>query len=147
MSHLPANHSLRGLYRTLAFLTGVAAVVYGAVGYFSTRDSEFFHREPERVWGVTTNPAFAVTLVGLGVLVLIGVVIGRNVDVTMNIVLGSVFIAIALVMLCLIRTDINVLAFSITNVNVSFIAGTVLITAGMYSATHPAPKLPEGKRN
>jgi hypothetical protein len=39
-----------------------------------------------------------------------------------------------------LRTDLNVLAFSITNVCISFIIGTVLMSAGLYGRTSSVRK-------
>ncbi len=141
MSHLPANHALRGLYRVTVFFTAVALVVFGTVGYLSTSDREFFSQENERVLGLTMNPAGATLTFVVGVLALLGVLIGRNVDVRVDITLGSLLLVVATVMLALLRTDGNVLAFSITNVNVYYVIGLVLITAGLYSSTTPAPRV------
>ncbi len=147
MSHLPANHALRGLYRTTAFLSGAALAAYGVIGYLSTSDREFFSRDSERVLGLTTNPACAVLAFVVGVLVLLGVLIGRNVDVRVDITLGILLLIVATVMLALLRTDGNVLAFSITNVNVYYVIGLVLITAGLYSSTDPALRVVSVSRN
>ncbi|MGH3545655.1 MAG: DUF4383 domain-containing protein [Mycobacteriales bacterium] len=147
MSHLPANHTLRGLYRTTAFLCAAALMGYGVIGYLRTSDREFFARESERVLGLTTNPAFAVLCFAAGLIVLLGVLIGRNVDVRVDIALGSVLLVVATVMLALLRTDSNVLAFSITNVNVYYVIGLVLITAGLYSSTTPGVRTPSVSRN
>ncbi len=147
MSHLPANHALRGLYRTTAFLAAAALAAFGIIGYLSTSDREFFSRDGERVLGLTTNPAFAVLTFAVGVLVLLGLLIGRNLDVRVNITLGSLLLVVATAMLALLRTDVNVLAFSVTNVNVYYVIGLVLITAGLYSSTRPAPHVPDVPRN
>jgi hypothetical protein len=132
MSHLPVDHPLRGLYRGLAFITGVGLVAFGAVGYAQTTDLSFFDQQGERVFGLTTNPAFALLSLVVGLGVLISAFIGRNLDVAVNTVGGAVFLLSGLVMLCVLRTNINFLAFSVTNVNVSFIIGLILLTGGLY---------------
>jgi hypothetical protein len=132
MAHLPVDHPLRGLYRGLAFLTGVALVVFGIAGYLKTSDMGFFQHPGMRVLGLTTNPAFSLLSLVVGAGVAIASAIGRNVDVPVNTVLGAVFMLAGLVMLCVLRTDLNFLAFSITNVNVSSVIGLILITAGLY---------------
>jgi Domain of unknown function (DUF4383) len=132
MSHLPVDHPLRGLYRGLALLTGVLLVVFGVVGYVQTSDLPFFDQTGERVLGLTTNPAFAILSLLTGVIVTIAALIGRNVDVPVYHAVGWLFVVAGLVMLCVIRTDVNLLASSITNANVSFIVGLMLVTAGLY---------------
>lgn len=132
MAHLPVNHPLRGFYRGLVFLVGAGLLAFGIVGYTKTSDLEMFARDGERVFFLTTNPAFSIASIVAGAVVLLGVLIGRNLDAYLNIGLGVVFMLAGLAMLTLIRTDSNVLASSIANVNVSFVVGTLLATAGMY---------------
>jgi hypothetical protein len=132
MSHLPVDHPLRGLYRGLALLSGVVLVVFGIAGYAKTSSMDFFAQPGERVLGLTTNPAFALLSVVVGGLVIAATAVGRNLDVAVNTVLGGVFMLAGLLMLCVLRTDLNFLAFSMTNVNVSFVIGLVLVTAGLY---------------
>lgn len=138
MSHLPANHQLRGLYRTVAFLIAIGLMVFGVIGYLSSNDQPVFSRQPQRVLGLTVNPAFAMLVLVVGVIVLVGVLIGHNVDVRLNIAVGTVLLLVATVALALLRTESNVLAFSVTNVNVFYVVGLLLITAGLYSSTTPA---------
>lgn len=132
MSHLPVDHPLRGLYRGLALLTGVLLVVFGVVGFVQTSDLPFFHQEGERVLGLSTNPAFAVLSIVAGLIVVVAAAIGRNVDVPVYHAIGWLFMIAGLVMLCVIRTNANVLASSITNANVSFVVGLLLASAGLY---------------
>ncbi|HEX3732728.1 MAG TPA: DUF4383 domain-containing protein [Mycobacteriales bacterium] len=135
MSHLPANHSLRGLYRTLVLLISLGLIVFGVIGFLATRNRAFFSQEAERVWGMTTNPAFAVLSAVIGAILLLGLVLGRNIDVRVDIAVGIALLVLGTVMLALLRTPNNVLAFSVTNVNVAYALGMALITAGLYSAT------------
>jgi hypothetical protein len=132
MSHLPVDHPLRGLYRGLALLTGVLLVVFGVVGYVQTSDLPFFHQEGERVLGLTTNPAFSILSIVTGLIVVIASFVGRNVDVPVYHGVGWLFVVAGLVMLCVIRTNVNVFASSITNANVSFVVGLMLAAAGLY---------------
>jgi hypothetical protein len=132
MSHLPVDHPLRGLYRGLALLTGVLLVVFGVAGYVQTSDLPFFHQEGERVLWLSTNPAFSLLSILTGTIVAVASLIGRNVDVPVNYGVGGLFLVAGLVMLCVIRTDLNVLASSISNANVSFVVGLLLVTSGLY---------------
>ena len=145
MSHLPVDHHLRGLYRGLAILTGLALVVFGIAGFVETAGMNFFAQPGERVLWLTANPAFALLSVLVGAGVVAVTLIGRNLDVPANVGLGGVFMLSGLIMLCLLRTDLNFLAFSVANVNVSFVIGLVLITAGLYgtastSRVHAQPR-------
>lgn len=130
--HLPVNHPLRPLYRVLAGLIGVYVLVFGVLGFFRTSGMEFFANKGEWVLGLTANPAFAVLSVITGLLLLAGVVIGRNLDHFMNIIGGSVFLLAGMAMMALLRTDLNFLGFTMTNCVVSFVFGTALLAAGLY---------------
>jgi hypothetical protein len=132
MSHFPVDHPLRGLYRGLALLAGALLTVFGVLGYVQTSDLDFFHQDGERVLGLSTNPAFSVLSILAGLVVLAANLLGRNVDVLVNRVVGGVFLVGGLFMLCVIRTGANFLASSITNANVSFVVGLILLAAGVY---------------
>jgi hypothetical protein len=136
MAHIPVDHPLRGLYRAAATVTGAALLVIGVIGLIRTAgEVDFFATQGERIVGLTMNPAFAVlNIVAGGVIALAGV-LGRNWDATINLLGGVLFLLAGGVMLCVLRTDLNVLAFSITNVNVSFLIGTLLLAAGLYGRT------------
>lgn len=135
MAHLPMDHPLRGIYRTIAFVVGAAMVVFGIGGYLQSSDLAFFSRESEKLIGLTVNPAFSALMVVLGLVTMVLVLIGRNIDVLGLIVMGSVAGVIGLIAVALNVTDLNVFAFSMPNANVLMLAGIVLLTAGMYSAT------------
>ncbi|NUS73388.1 MAG: DUF4383 domain-containing protein [Corynebacteriales bacterium] len=134
MAHFPVDHPMRGFYRGLALLSGIALTVYGVAGFVKTSGMDFFDRAGEQVWGLNQNPAFAVLNIAAGVLLVVGNLIGRNLDVLINVAIGSVMSIAGMAMLALLRTDSNFLAFTVTNVNVSFVIGTILFTAGMYGA-------------
>lgn len=136
--HLPVDHPLRGLYRGLALLIGVFLVVFGIAGFMETAGMPFFEQDGERVFGLTTNPAFSVLNIVVGVLVVVVTAIDRNIDVMGNLALGLVFLLAGMAMLCLLRTNLNFLGFSMTNCIVSFVIGLVLCTAGLYGTTSRA---------
>jgi uncharacterized protein DUF4383 len=132
-SHIPVNHHLRPLYRTLAGLCGLYVLVFGIVGAVQTNDRGWFAREGVWVLGLRTNLAFSVLSVVVGALVLLGLLIGRNVDRTLNVLAGVTFLLAGMAMLVLLRTSANVLNFSVATCVVSFVIGLVVGTAGLYS--------------
>ncbi|HEY0485267.1 MAG TPA: DUF4383 domain-containing protein [Mycobacteriales bacterium] len=143
MAHIPVDHPLRGLYRALAAVIGVALLVIGVVGLIKTAgDVGFFATHGERVLGLTMNPAFAVLNIVAGAVIAGAAFLGRNIDATVNLLGGVLFLLAGGVMLCVLRTDLNVLAFSITNVNVSFLIGTALLAAGLYGRTSLTQRKP-----
>lgn len=139
MAHIPVNHRLQPFYRAVAALCGLYILIFGIVGYLQTRGMETFaSTDLDRVLGLTTNPAFAMMSIVAGVVLFGAAIIGRNVARFVNLAASVVFSVAGMAMLALLRTDLNVLGFSITNVVVSFILGMVLAAAGLYGKVgHP----------
>jgi hypothetical protein len=140
MSHMPVDHPLRGFYRGLTVLTGVAAAGYGAVALLQTSDHPFFDRAGESVLGMKTNAAAGLLWVIIGAVALITSLIGRNLDAKVNAVFGPMVWVVGTIALCLIRTSDNVLATSITSVCALYVVGTILLTASLYSPVSGAPR-------
>jgi hypothetical protein len=141
MAHIPVDHPLRGLYRAVATIIGFALLVIGVIGLVKTAGSvDFFATHGERILGLTMNPAFAVLNIVAGAVIAGAGLMGRNWDATVNMLGGILFLLSGGVMLCVLRTDLNILAFSITNVCVAFIIGTVLMAAGLYGRTSTTRK-------
>jgi hypothetical protein len=140
MSHIPVNHHLRPLYRTLAGFAAVYLVVFGVVGVAQTSGGGLFSRADVSALGLRTNLAFSVASVIAGGLILLAVFVGRNIDATLNLYGGIGFMAAGLIGLALLRTDLNVLNFSLATVIVSFVIGVLLFSAGLYGRSGaPAP--------
>ena len=139
-THLPVNHRLRWLYRALAGLTGIYLISFGVASVVATRDMPFFGQGPTEAWGLHTNMAFAVLSIVVGAVILVGVVIGRNVDRFINMVGAVVFILAGLIMLPLSRSDLNFLNYDVTAAVVSFIIGTILLLSGLYGRVGPHEK-------
>lgn len=137
MAHLPVNHPARPFYRVLAALIGLYLLGFGIAGYADTRELGFFDRGENVVLGLQTNPAFSLLSVLAGVVVAGAAVYGRNLDHTVNFGGGVVFLVAGLVMLTLLRTDANLLNFSVATCVVSFIIGVLLLTAGLYGRSGP----------
>jgi hypothetical protein len=136
MAHIPVDHPLRGLYRATATALGLVLFLVGALGLIQTAgDVGTFATHGERVLGLTMNPAFAVLNIVAGAVIFVAGLLGRNWDATVNLLGGVLFLLAGGVMLCVLRTELNVLAFSMTNVNVSFLIGTFLLAAGLYGRT------------
>ncbi|MGE5827603.1 MAG: DUF4383 domain-containing protein, partial [Micromonosporaceae bacterium] len=133
MAHIPVNHHLRPLYRTLALLAGGYVLLFGIVGLIRTGSQPFFARNglPE-VLGIQANRAFAVLSIVAGFVIVLGAVIGRNLDHWINLIGGLVFLAAGMAMMTLLQTDANLLGFTLTTCIVSFLIGLVLFSAGLY---------------
>jgi len=131
--HTPINHHLRPLYRVLAGLAGLYVLVFGIAGLIRTHGlATFAQHDLPWVLGLRTNPAFAMLSIGAGALILVGTVLGRNIDYLVNLLASVIFLVTGMAMLVLLRTDANFLGFSMSNCVVSFILGLVTGTAGLY---------------
>jgi hypothetical protein len=131
--HLPISHRLRPLYRFLAGLTGLYVLVFGIVGAVVSRGHSFTSRDHIYALGLRTNLAFSILSIIVGAIVLLGVIVGRNVDHILNLVGGLVFMLAGMFMLILLQTQLNLLNYTVSSSVVSFIIGLVLFTAGLYS--------------
>lgn len=139
MSHLPVDHPLRLPYRAMSLVLGVLMLVWGVIALVQTIGTPVFGPPGPRVLGLTANPGFAIIDIIFGIAVVIGAALGRNVDVKTNGVVAVVLILAGLVELMAIRTSLNYLAFSVTNVIISFILGLLLLTAALYGAVSDDP--------
>lgn len=137
MAHLPVNHPARPFLRVLVVLTGLYILVFGIAGLVASWDEPFFSREDTWALGLRTNPAFALLSIVVGAVVAVGAVYGHNIDHFINLWGGIVFLVAGIVMMTLLRTDLNLLNFAMVNCIVSFVIGTVMLTAGLYGKEGP----------
>lgn len=135
MDHLPINHQLRPLWRVLAFLAGVYILVFGIIGFIQSRDAglDWFAQtgQPTVMW-LKANPAFSVMSIVVGAIVVLGALIGRNIDRWINLLAGALFLLAGMAMMALLRTDLNFLGFTMSACIASFILGFIMFTAGLY---------------
>jgi hypothetical protein len=110
----------------------VAAVilVFGVLGFAGGLG--FFSTEGERVLGMSSNGLLSTVSVVTAVVLLAAALRGPRVASTVMIVVGSLFLVSALANLAVLRTGLNVLAFEMTNVAFSVVAGLVLLVLGAY---------------
>ncbi|WP_433652810.1 DUF4383 domain-containing protein [Micromonospora zamorensis] len=132
MAHTPVNHPARPIYRAIGGLTGLYLVVFGVLGIIASMGDEILAQDDTRVLGQGTNLGFSLLSVLLGIVVLVGTVLGRNIDVAINQWLAYALMVIGLAGLAFIRTDANIFNFSITTVIVVLSASLVLLMVGMY---------------
>ncbi len=110
----------------------VAAVigVFGVLGFVGGLD--YFSTDGERVLGLSSNGLLStVSVLTAAVLVFAAFRSARTAS-TIMIAIGTLFLLSALANLALLRTEFNVLAFSMANVIFSIVAGLVLLTLGAY---------------
>jgi hypothetical protein len=136
MAHIPINHPLRPLYRVLTALAGLYILIFGIIGATKAGSAPLFaQHDLHWVLGLRTNLAFAILSIAAGVVMLVSVFIGRNIDHYLDLGAGLVFMVVGILMLALLQTDANFFGFSVINCVVSFIIGTVVLAAGLYGKT------------
>ncbi|WP_089156542.1 DUF4383 domain-containing protein [Micromonospora sp. NBS 11-29] len=132
MAHTPVNHPARPIYRAIGGLVGLYFVVFGALGIIASAGNDFFAQDDTKVLGQGTNMGFSLLSVLLGVVILVGTVIGRNLDVAINQWLAYTLMVIGLAALAFLQTDANILNFSIMTDIVVLTLSLVLLMVGMY---------------
>ncbi|MBM7079571.1 MULTISPECIES: DUF4383 domain-containing protein [Micromonospora] len=132
MAHTPVNHPARPVYRAIGGLIGLYLVVFGALGVIASAGNDIFAQDDTKVLGQGTNLGFSLLSVLFGVVILVGTVIGRNLDVAINQWLAYTLMVITLAGLAFLQTDANVANFSILTVIVLMTLSLVLLMVGMY---------------
>ncbi|MET8281981.1 DUF4383 domain-containing protein [Micromonospora sp. NPDC005174] len=132
MAHTPINHPARPIYRAIGGLTGLYLVVFGVLGIIASAGNEVLAQDDTKVLGQGTNLGFSLLCVLLGLVVLVGTGLGRNIDVAINQWLAYTLMVIGLGALAFIRTDANIFNVNVLTVVVVLSASLVLLMAGMY---------------
>ncbi|MEU7711201.1 DUF4383 domain-containing protein [Micromonospora chalcea] len=133
MAHTPVNHPARPIYRAIGGIVGLYFVVFGGLGVIASAGGDFFAQDDTKVLGQGTNMAFSLVSVLVGVVILVGTAIGRNLDVAVNQWLAYTLMVIGLGSLAFLQTDVNIFNFSIMTDVVVLTLALVLLMAGMYS--------------
>lgn len=128
--HLPVDHTLSRVYRIGAGLIGLVLLVFGILGLVN--QIGVFGTGSHTTAGLNTNGALSVLSICVGVLLFVGMLIGKNFASTLNMILGVLFILSGFVNLALIDSGFNPLNFRIQNVLFSFVVGLLLMFFGMY---------------
>lgn len=132
MAHIPVNHPLRPLYRTIAGLVGLYVLIFGVLGVVQTWGHPLFARESTWVLGLRTNLAFAIISVVFGAVVIFGALHRGNLGHYLNLTIGVVSMLTGLVMMAVLQTTANILNFSMSTVIVSLIFGLIFLATGLY---------------
>ncbi|MFG2053713.1 DUF4383 domain-containing protein [Micromonospora sp. NPDC048930] len=132
MSHTPVNHPARPIYRAIGGLVGLYFVVFGVLGIIASAGNDVLAQDDTKVLGQGTNLGYSLLSVVLGAVILLGIVIGRNLDVLINQWLAYALMALGLAELAFLQTDANIFNFSIMTDIVVLVLALVLLMAGMY---------------
>ncbi|MEH0820839.1 MULTISPECIES: DUF4383 domain-containing protein [unclassified Micromonospora] len=132
MAHTPVNHPARPIYRAIGGLVGLYLVVFGVLGLITSAGSDLFAQDDTKVLGQGTNLGFSLLSILLGIVVLVGTVIGRNLDVAINQLLAYGLMVLGLAELAFLQTDANIFNFTIMTDIVVLTLSLVLLMVGMY---------------
>ncbi|WP_405103270.1 DUF4383 domain-containing protein [Micromonospora sp. NBC_01412] len=132
MAHTPVNHPARPIYRAIGGLVGLYFVVFGVLGIIASAGNDFLAQDDTKVLGQGTNLGFSLLSILLGVAILAGTVIGRNLDVAINQWLAYALMVLGLAELAFLHTDANVFNFTIFTDIVVLTLSMVLLMVGMY---------------
>lgn len=147
MAHNPVNHQLRPLYRVLSALVGIYLILYGVVGLIVTSGDDATGIAPHRILGQGGNITWSIVSLILGAVVLLGTVIGRNLDLAIDKYVGWAMLVIGSYGLATGRTDANFLGFTVATVVVTYVVGLVLIVASLYLKTAPESEAGEPRQS
>ncbi|MGY1813002.1 DUF4383 domain-containing protein [Blastococcus sp. SYSU D00820] len=118
------------VHRVGAVVVAAVLAVFGVLGLADGLD--FFSTDGERILGLSSNGLLStISLVTAAVLVA-AAFRGPRIASTVMIVVGVLFLVSALANLAVLRTDWNLLAFGLSNVAFSVVAGLVLLLLGAY---------------
>ncbi|MFB9318955.1 DUF4383 domain-containing protein [Cryptosporangium minutisporangium] len=118
------------VYRYGGAFTGLVLLAFGILGFVN--QLAFFSTDGKEVAGLSSNGALSLISVVVGLCLIGCAIVGGNTASWANALFGWAFILSGLVNMTIMRTDLNFLAFRMSNVIFSFVVGVTLITFGMY---------------
>jgi hypothetical protein len=116
--------------RVGAVAVAVVILVFGLLGFAG--GLRFFSTEGQPLLGMSSNGLLSTISVLTAVVLLAAALRSPRVASTVMIVVGVLFLLSALANLAVLRTSFNVLAFEMTNVAFSLVAGLTLLLLGAY---------------
>jgi hypothetical protein len=139
MAHYPVNHRFRGLYRVIAAAAGLYLLAYGITGVITTAGNDVFGLGGHWALGLRTNPAQSWLMLLAGALIAGCALIGGNLHHRINMMAAWGLIVVAVFSMTVMRTEVNILNFSMVNVVVVLLIGLTVLCAALYGkvATDP----------
>ncbi len=129
--HLPINHPLQPFYRTLAGLTGLVLLAFGATSW--AQSTAFFGPGDWRTFGLATNRGLATVALVAGMLVVGAAIVGRNVNHRVSLWGGVAMLMLGTLLMPLSHIESNPFNSSLATTIATYLVGLVLMTAGLYS--------------
>lgn len=135
------------VHRIGAVAVALVVLVFGVLGFADGLD--FFSTSGQPVLGMSSNGLLSTISVLTAAVLIAAAIYGPRVASTVMTVIGALFLLSALANLAVLRTDLNVLAFEMSNVGFSVAAGLVLLVLGAYGrfSGHLPPDSPYAARS
>ena len=118
------------VHRVGAVAVAAVLLVFGILGFVGGLD--YFSTEGEHVLGLSSNGLLSTLSVVTAAVLIAAAVRGSEFASAVMMVVGSLFVASALVNLAVLRTSVNFLAFEVSNVIFSIVVGLVLLVLRAY---------------
>jgi hypothetical protein len=126
----PSASRLDLVHRIGAAVLGVGLGVFGILGFIDRL--EFLALHGKVVLGLASNGLLSTISLIVGAVLLGAALRGGRISSTITVVVGLLFLLSGLLNLAVLDTKINFLAFRLSNVVFSFIAGMLLLFLGAY---------------
>jgi hypothetical protein len=126
---IPDNRVL-AVHRLGAVGVALAILTFGILGFAG--GLAFFSTSGEQILGMSSNGLLSTISVVTAAVLITAATRGPRVASTVMIGVGVLFLVAALASLAVLRTELNVLAFQMSNVVFSVVAGLTLLLLGAY---------------
>jgi hypothetical protein len=121
---------LNGLHRIGSLAIGIVLWVFGGLGF--TNNLEFFSTSGTPVLGMSTNGLLSAVSLVFGTVLIAAAVRGGRLASTVSVAVGVGFLLSGIANVLVLNGPYNVLAFGMSNVVFSLVAGLILLTLGAY---------------
>jgi hypothetical protein len=130
---LVLNDPGRPAYHVLAAVVGVLFAVFGLAALVVAGDVPFAGRVGHGLVGLVVNRSTGILWVGLGLLTVLGAVGRGNMGAYLLTGSAALIVLVGLIFLSVYRTDANVVAYSVVDICVTWVAGMVVLWCGMHT--------------
>jgi Domain of unknown function (DUF4383) len=130
VSSTPPGRRLDLVHRIGAAVLGVGLCVFGVLGFIDRL--EFLAIRGKVILGLASNGLLSMISLIVGGILIGAALRGGRISSTITVVVGLLFLLSGLLNLAVLDTEFNLLAFRLSNVIFSFIAGMLLLFLGSY---------------
>ena len=130
MLHSPSGSRLDLVHRIGAAVLGAGLCLFGILGFVDRL--RFLAIHGKVVLGLASNGLLATISVVVGTVLIGAALRGGRISSTITVVVGLLFLLSGILNLAVLDTKLNLLAFRLSNVVFSFVAGMLLLFLGAY---------------